>query len=377
MLGGIYSERKCPVCGKALKYNGRTVACPDHPECQSDRGLLVKLRGVRKRFDGDLAGAERFVTGLRFKIDEKTFDQRDYAVGQPLGFDTLIGKFVDYKMGEIRCVRSLRCYTRVAAEHFKNKSVKEIDFGELDDFARSLKCGQKTKHNYLSAVHHFFVWCKRRKLIDRIPDFPTIKFTLGYRNVIGKETQAQIIEEVGRIACYKAYLAVKFLATYINVRPNEMRRLKWKHIDLENGHLTFPDPKEKRYKISPLIPEDLELIKALPTPISQDMFFFTKDNGEPFGRTFVYRQWVTACRNLGIKDIDLYGGTRHSSARALTEHFSPERIKRAIGSTTNAAFERYYRIESDEVRAVFSQTSNGTVLGQLFSPPKVRNSSKL
>ena len=292
----------------------------------------------------------------------------------PSSFDNLIAKFMEHqKDDDKKSFKVMLNYARVASEHFKNKSIKDIDYAELDDFARSLTCGLKTKHNYISGLHHFFVWCKRRKYIAQVPDFPTIKFTLGYRNVIGKETQARIIEEVRRIGCNKVYLAVKFLATYINVRPNEMRRLKWKHIDLEGGYLTFPDPKEKRYKISPLIPEDVELIKAMPTPINRDMLFFLKDDGEPFGKEFVYHTWMRACKNLGIEGIDLYGGTRHSSARALTEHFSPERIKRAVGSSTNVAFERYYKIETEEVRAVFSRTSGEKLLRNNNPLSKVGN----
>jgi len=49
-----------------------------------------------------------------------------------------------------------------------------------------------------------------------------------------------------------------------------------------------------------------------------------------FGKDYLYKWWKIAWKNLGIEDVDLYGGTRHSSARALREHFSPEQIKKAI-----------------------------------------------
>ncbi len=60
---------------------------------------------------------------------------------------------------------------------------------------------------------------------------------------------------------------------------------------------------------------------------------------------------------MGIADVDLYGGTRHSSARALRKHFSPEQIKRATMHSTNKAFERYFQIESDDVRMIYAKSS--------------------
>jgi hypothetical protein len=65
---------------------------------------------------------------------------------------------------------------------------------------------------------------------------------------------------------------------------------------------------------------------------------------------------VKACTNLGIDGVDLYGGTRHSSARALRMHRTPEEIKRATMHTTNKAFERYFQIEADDVRNIYRDT---------------------
>lgn len=377
MIGGIYSAEKCPVCGNNLKNNGRGMSCPVHPECRSDKGIYVKFKGITKRFDGDYEGAERFVIGLRFKVDEDTFDRRDYAADQPLGFDNLISKWLEYKREDMISFRNILQNARVAALFFKNKNIKEIDYGDLEDFVKSLKdVKAKTRHNYLSTIHHFFTWCKRRRYIVDIPEFPVIKFKLGYRNVIGKETQMQLIEEIRRICPFKVYLAIKFLATYINVRPKEMRSLQEGHINLESGYLTFIKPKDKDYKTSPLTEEDIEVLKRFPVAMNREMLFFRKENGAPFGKTYLWHQWKRACRNLGIEGVDLYGGTRHSSAMALRDHFSPEQIKRAVGSATNQAFERYYKIEGEEIRRVFSCTSGEKMVRKVKPVSEVGNISK-
>ncbi|MBW2052158.1 MAG: hypothetical protein JRI85_07950, partial [Deltaproteobacteria bacterium] len=56
------------------------------------------------------------------------------------------------------------------------------------------------------------------------------------------------------------------------------------------------------------------------------------------------------------KGLSLYGITRHSSVKALRETHTPEQIKQATMHTTNKAFERYFQIEMDDVRQVYSST---------------------
>ncbi len=297
MIGGIYSKVKCPVCKKNFRDTGKGMTCPDHPENRSDRGIYVKFKGISKRFDGDYAGATRFVTGLRFKTDEGTFDRRDYENMKPLAFSTLIEKWLEYKRDEVGDFRHLLHFASVASDFFKDMSIKVVGPAELEDFAKSIKVGQKTRKNYMTAIHHFFVWCKRRRYITEIPEFPVIRFKLGYRKVIGKETQASIIEEIGRISPFKVYLAIKFLSTYLSVRPKEMRSLLEGNINLQNGLLAFSKPKDKDYKTVPLIEEDIEILKTFPPAINPEMPFFRKDDGTGFGPQYLWLHWRRACKN--------------------------------------------------------------------------------
>jgi hypothetical protein len=76
-----------------------------------------------------------------------------------------------------------------------------------------------------------------------------------------------------------------------------------------------------------------------------------------------YKWLQRACDNLGLQVVDLYGGTRHSSAVALRSSHTPEQIKRATMHSTNKAFERYFQLSKEELRDVYSVTS-GETLGQ-------------
>ena len=112
----------------------------------------------------------------------------------------------------------------------------------------------------------------------------------------------------------------------------------------------------------PILPEDVELLKSFVSSFPAMPFFRhiagirgVAENAA-FGEKYLYKWWVKACDNLGIKGVDLYGGTRHSSARALRTHRTPEEIKRATMHTTNKAFERYFQMEADDVRNIYRDT---------------------
>ncbi len=51
--------------------------------------------------------------------------------------------------------------------------------------------------------------------------------------------------------------------------------------------------------------------------------------------------------------VDKYGGTGHSSAIALRKLRTLEEIKRVTMHSTNKYFDRYFRIESEDLRDIY------------------------
>jgi len=373
MKGGIYSDQRCSVCGSTFKDDGRKgLFCPNHPQIAATRFSVKMPGGIFRRFK-NYEEANRFLTGLRYKIDEGTFDKRDYRKDKPLGFSNLIEKWLGYKKNEVapKNHKNLINYANKAIEYFKDTNIKLIDYSELEDFITSQKdLSNKTKANILSALHNFWVWLRKRKVItlQQMPEFPRVNFELGYRKVISKDEQNQILSEVKRISYHinpKIYLGIKWLCTYIAIRPGELVQLKESHIDISNKYLFFPHPKEKRHKVVPITDEDTSLISEFPTALPSLPFFrhsrgSGQKEGTPFGQKMFYRWWRKACSNLGIEGVDLYGGTRHSTARDLRQYFSPEQIKRATMHSTNKAFERYFMIEADDMRDIYKTATPDT-----------------
>jgi len=198
-----------------------------------------------------------------------------------------------------------------------------------------------------------------------LTQLPEIKFELGYRNTIDKETQERIIAECYNIAKdynIRIWIGIKFLATYFNARPHEIMNIKEGDINFKTGEILIPHPKERKAKIIYLLKEDIDLLKTFPRGMPH-LFFFRHRQGvkgvkadKKFGEHLFYTTWKKACDNLGIKNVDLYGGTRHSSVKALREFRTPEEIKLASMHATNKAFERYYQTEPSQLRSIYLDT---------------------
>ncbi len=366
MKGGIYSEQKCAICSSTLKDDGRRkVCCPNHSD-QVATNLRVHFGKVKRRFKS-YEEAQRFLTGLRYKTDEHSFDARDYSKERPLAFMTLASKWLEIKKETVKpsSYRNLHNYMMKACDAWGNANIKTIGYGELEDFLleHGKRLSSKTVSNMKSCLHDFFQWLVKRDVIQHAPNFPTIKVKLTYRQVIGKDTQTAILEEIARIAPFKVWIGIKWLCTYIAIRPGELVQIREQDIDIENRYIYIHQSKTGETKPVPILDEDIALyIQSKPSfPRS---YYFRHETGkggvkkgQKYGEKYFYKWWKRACKNIGIEGVDLYAGTRHSSAIALREHFSPEQIKQGTMHQTNKAFERYFRVGANDIRSIYEQTS--------------------
>jgi len=365
--------------------------CHKHPDCFATR-FKVLFQGVCKRFK-DYPSAQRFLTGLRYKVDEGTFDARDYRKDNPLGFENLALQWLDIKQNEVKksSFSEIKNHMNRAIQYWGQSNIKEIGYAQIEDFLLSLKLensnrpvSAKTRANIRSTLHSFWMWLRKRRVLTlaQIPEFPEVPFELSWRKVIDKETQQAIIDEVRRISYHinpKIWLGIKWLSTYISIRPGELLNIKEGDFDINLGVVVIRQPKEKKPKTVPFLPEDVDLLKCLPRGLP-GLYFFRHVSGisgvragQRFGNKYLYKWWKRACDNLKIDGVDLYGGTRHSSARALREYCSPEEIKRATMHSTNKAFERYFQIELEDIRGIYQKTKADKELTKDFSQKKKGN----
>ena len=109
-----------------------------------------------------------------------------------------------------------------------------------------------------------------------------------------------------------------------------------------------------------LVSEDIEILRSFPLSIPSNAFFrhikgiSGVGENEQFGNKYLYKYWKKACANLGIDGVDLYGGTKHSTVKALRKKHSPEEIRhKGTGHKTNKAFDRYFTIDDDDSQQLY------------------------
>jgi integrase len=369
MQGRIYTEQKCFFCaqkgqpGKLNHIEGRGfLQCPIHLEVKWTGLCIVRFgRSHTKRFKTVEKG-ERHLTSLRYQLDQgKVFDQREWAKTQPLSFLALREKFLKSK--DVKDITDkqkvhIGMVLGKAGEEWDRMQIKDIMESEIDDFFIKIKKGRgnKTLANYKTVLHDFWAWVvkrEKRKSKLEMPGFPDITYKLGWRTIVKMEDQKKILDELWEITENenpRIWLGVKLLSMYPKVRPGEMRDIKEGHINLSDGWIFFPDPKEgDKGKFVHLAPKDCQLIESLWNPKGlPGMFFFrhlkskkgTKA-GKRFGPKYFKVWWDKACKNVGIENVDLYGGTKHSTVTALGQLMTPEQIQRGVTGHASDAFKRY------------------------------------
>ena len=352
MKGNIHTGVKCS-CGGTMKH------IPEKHNCfcsacgmPASKGYTVNFgRAIRKRFK-TYQEAAHFLSGIRYKTDEGTFDHRDYRSDNPLSFMKQSERWLTVKENEVSkdTHRKYTRFMRYACAEWKDRNVKSISYGDIEDFLYSGRFkSDKYRHDAKSCLNHFFDWLVKREKITK-PGIPIIRFDLGWRNIIGLKTQKQIIEEVYRIAPQeKIAFGIELLATYTNLRPDDLRRISER--DYRDGIIRFerPTKKKNRGKLVQLIDKHIETWERLKAqhPALPHMPFFRHHNQSGvandslYGKDLFYKWWKKACKNLGIEGVDLYGGTRHSSTTATAENLDEATAKQASEHDTSSAFGRY------------------------------------
>jgi len=351
MKGGMYR----------VKINGKTY-------------YQVKFKGGISFTRASKAEAERILNGLRYETDRGTLDPRDYRKDQPLAFNRLAKQWLKHKRSVVRpgTFRNLKNYIIKAVSEWGNTNIKGIGYAEIEDFLYGQDVSNKTRSNMKSCFHDFWQWLRRRRVItvDQVPEFPEIKYELGWRRIIDIETQQAIVEavqEMTRSINPKIYIGLRLLCTYPDIRPGELINVREKDIIFDPGVISIRRPKEKKPKAIFLLEEDVELMRSIPRGLP-DLFYFRHTKGVSgaqagarFGDKYFYKWWKRGCEVVGIEGVDLYGGTRHSTVYSLRKILSPEQIRRGSGHETNEAFERYFQRDINDARMVYQAARTNQV----------------
>ena len=377
--GSIHSEQVCPVCGSRFKNRDskdlpsipeglsypKGLFCPNHPHVSPTR-FMIRFGKFSKRFSS-FEVAEDFLNGLNFEKRTGTYDPRDYLIqSRPLSFSKIADEWLELKTAQIKksSITSFKSGVERAQTKWGHTNIKEIKYADIEDFLNSYPGSSKTRLNISIALKQLFIWAADRYEISEIKKWPKIgNVQMAFRDTVDIHTQEAVLDDIKEHEPFRVWLCIKWLATYIAIRPGEMRGLKEGQVDRSRGILIIPHPKEKEPKIIPLLDEDIEIIRALPHAFDPTMPFFRHEKsikggtaaGDSFGHNVIYRSWKRACSRLGISGVSLYPGTKHSTAMGIRQASTFEEVRLATGHKTNKAFERYVRTEGNAMKEILNR----------------------
>ena len=337
-----------------VKSRGNCFCIEEDCNGEASEKYFVRFgRDICRRFNDSYGDAEQFLFGLRHEKAEGKFDARDYQKHKPLSFKTLKNDWLELKEKQIDAssYRNLKNYMSKAYKAWGDINVRQIDHSKIEKFlfSKTTANNEKTRHNIRSCIHDFFQWVKETAgLIP--PKIPKVPYELGTRNYTTRQTQQLILSRIHETEHEKAAFGIELLATYPSLRPDDLRRAEEQSYC--DGTLTFHNPTKKKNKFTDvkLIPKHAERWEELQKkyPASPDTYFFRHTasiqgcrKNDRYGKRYLYKCWIRACQHLGIKNLDLYGGTRHTTTTTIAKMAGREKAKKASQHRTNWAFNRY------------------------------------
>jgi len=312
--------------------------------------------------------ASRHLNFIRTQYDHDCFDPRDWQKARPLALDTLAEQWLDLKKKQVKygSFKNLNaCMTR-ASEKWVGMNIKLIRDTDIHDFIWERDdITSKTRANMRSCLHDFFTWgCKRAGC--PVPEIEPVEFELGWREIVDLETQAAVLARLKKISHGhnpRIWIAAKWVATYVSIRPDEIIGMKERHINTGLGCFIIPSPKEKRPKIIPIIDEDLELIKSMPRDLP-DLYFFRHPAGikgvkagSKFGPRYLYKWVRRAMEAENLKGYVPYAVLRHSTITALGEHYSEEELASHGTFHASSAIRRYMQKRRDRSVEIYERAA--------------------
>lgn len=379
MDGKIRTKEKCPECNG--NFDGEPLRCLTCKIAPTRYFIDLWWKGRNKLYsdqDGypltSWEHASRFLTHIRYEIDRDRksqgkfrFDPRNYVKRDlsALRFENYVRAWLSWRAEEIGLPDGIsRSYLKSAEANARNHllpffgamNIREIEEGQLDDFRRKLPKGlsAKTVKNIFGLLSKILKDAKRRRDIQRVPEFPEIKFDIPPIKWIDEVDQERILAEVKD----PVYRALFLFLMKQGCRPNEARALKWDRVDFDKNHVRIdcamdegvwrPRTKTRDIREIPMHPQVREAIEALPVR-AMNNFVFTY-RGEPLKENTVNNVWRRVTRKVGI-DISLYQGTKHSGgSQAVNAGVEFKVIQDMMGHKDPRTTARYAKTKIDKLK---------------------------
>lgn len=268
-------------------------------------------------------------------------------------------------------------YFKAQAKHFRAHFLKRwtrlpdvLKPGAIDRYVveraqektnRKRKVSKVTVYKELVTLSMFLKWCRRRGLIDEVPDFERVKPVSTYDAPdLTSEQVALLLAELPRRAEHPKRLPVyEYHAVQWSqgMRPGEIATLQWSDVDLERRRITIRQRNDKaraaQDRVIGMAPLAYEILAAE-----------RKRAGKPIGLVFGRRTFRASIK-LAAKRVGLPPVTPHHLRHArLTELAGASQdvaaLQHLAGHKHLSTTDRYVRSRADRTQTLLD---SGTVSG--------------
>jgi site-specific recombinase XerD len=178
--------------------------------------------------------------------------------------------------------RHLRRFTDQLGKRLLTSQVKPFHVRDVLE-EQYKECSGTYKHDAVTYIKAVFSWSLEQGYIDKNPLVAVKKPRRGMRETFLKAVEWQRVLDAASDERFREYLVVAFSS---GARPQEMRKIEARHVDLDGQRIIFPTEESKGRKHSRVIYLDdlaFEIIKRLCEEWPQGMIFRNR-RGRPWSK---------------------------------------------------------------------------------------------
>lgn len=314
---------------------------------------------------------------LQGKFDPWTDDPWSYdeEVSGEVTVGEAMKQFLDRKR-ENDCTKStLRTYREIvgllSSEVGDQTLLERISADQVRGFVRESELAKATQHKRYGHLRTFFRWCESKSLLRSTP-LSEVEAPRKPNNLPKAITKEELKVLCDKIRSDYRRLREKnwiregqnvwriplfWFAFYTGMRGSELARLRWSHIDFENGLIYIREQKNRKEQTIPLNSEAEGVLEDIGRGDPDDYVFQSpgfedKDRNPKWFRENVSDAFRQARKDAGLRDEISFHSLRHGFCTMLAEAGkSAVVIKEAARHADISTSMRYVHMANEQLKA--------------------------
>ena len=349
--------------GKPVKTGAWFVQYPDSRDSVTGKIKYKTIMGSHSK-----KKAQKL---FRAKTDAfHEFEQFGVSVDSEMTFSELMDWGLDQEvMKDKASAGDDKARVKHLKNYFKNRIAIQVTPLEVDNFRRVMikTISSKTKKPFSGSSVNKMVSLARRIYYLGI-DQGIVKLNpFSRRGAFKEEPKGQYIldHEFWKIhKNLRAYLKPVILLGYLTgMRKSEILNLTWDRVNLKEGYIDLTPDDTKTNEPRRIYFNSIKILKnifieAAKKGQKNQNFVFTKEDGNPIPKNYIYNMFQQACEKVGIRPYRLHDLRHTFNTNMLKAGVDQTVTMKLTGHKTNAMFLRYSHIDNEMGELAMGKLNN-------------------